>query len=76
MNNDHLNDWIAAIRSRKPPICDVEIGAHTTNLCNLVNLAYYHGHPMKWDPAQESFVGGTGDSAWLDVPRRAPWKLS
>jgi predicted dehydrogenase len=75
-SNDHLSDWLTAVRSRKPPICDVGTGASTANLCNLVNLAYYHGQPMKWDPARETFLGGTGDESWLDVPHRAPWKLA
>jgi predicted dehydrogenase len=71
---DHLSDWLTAVRSRKKPICDVEIGASTANLCNLVNLAYYHGQTMKWDPARQEFVGGTGDKDWLDIPHRTPWQ--
>jgi predicted dehydrogenase len=74
-SGDHLGDWLGAIRSRKPPICDVEVGARTAGLCNLVNLAYYHGQRMKWDPARERFADGTGNDAWLDVPHRAPWRL-
>ena len=74
-SRDHLSDWLDAIRSRKPPICDVETGARTATVCHLVNLAYYNGQPMKWDPAREVFTGGTGDAAWLDVPHRAPWKV-
>jgi hypothetical protein len=70
---DHLDDWLTATRSRKPPICDVETGARTANVCNLVNLAYYYGQPMKWDPSRETFVGGTGDASWLDVAHRTPW---
>ena len=23
-----------------------------------------------------TFLGGTGDESWLDVPHRAPWKLA
>ena len=75
-SDDHLSDWLTAIRSRKQPICDVGIGASTANLCNLVNLAYYHGQPMKWDPARERFTGGTGDESWLDVPHREQWKVA
>jgi hypothetical protein len=75
-SSDHLSDWLTAIRSRKPPICDVEIGASTANLCNLVNLAYYHGQSLKWDPAGERFTNGTGDEGWLDVAHRAPWKMA
>jgi len=74
-STDHQSDWLAAIRARKKPICDVETGARTATVCHLVNLAYYHGQPMKWSPAREKFVGGTGDEGWLDVSQRTPWKL-
>jgi hypothetical protein len=30
---------------------------------------------MKWDPAKEHFIGGTGNPKWLDVAYREPWKL-
>ena len=73
---DHLGDWFTAIRTRKKPICDVETGARTANVCNLVNLAYYHGKPMKWNPSREKFLDGTGDPDWLDVSYRDPWKLA
>jgi len=72
---DHASDWLTAVRSRRQPICDVETGARTLTVCHLVNLGYYHGQTMKWDSARETFVSGTGEEAWLDVPHRAPWKL-
>ena len=72
-SNDHASDWISAMRNRTQPICDVEVGARTLAVCHLVNLGYYHGQRMKWDPAQECFVEGQGESQWLDVPHRAPW---
>ena len=75
-SDDHLNDWLGAIRSRKQPVCDVETGARTASVCNLVNLAYYHGKPMKWNPSHEKFIGDTGDASWIDVPHRAPWKVA
>jgi hypothetical protein len=52
------------------------VGAHTVIVCHLVNLAYYHGQEMKWDPKKASFVGGTGDASWLDVPHREPWTVA
>jgi predicted dehydrogenase len=75
-SGNHLVDWLLCMRDRKKPICDVEIGARTVSVCHLVNLAYYHGQKMKWDPAKEQFAEGTGDSRWLDVPHRGPWKIS
>jgi len=75
-SDDHKADWLSCIRSRKEPICDVEIGAHTVIVCHLVNLAYYHGQKMKWDPKTFQFTDGTGDKNWLEVSYRGPWKLS
>ena len=75
-SSDHRADWINSIRTRKPPICDVEVGARTVSVCHLVNLAYYHGKPIKWDPKREQFTDGTGDPKWLDVPHRTPWEIS
>ena len=75
-SDDHKGDWLACIRSRKQPICDVEVGARTVTVCHLVNLAYYHGQKLKWDPKKEQFVDGTGNKEWLNVPHRGPWKVA
>jgi predicted dehydrogenase len=75
-SRDHKGDFLDCIKSRKPPIADVEVGARTVSVCHLVNLAYFHHQLMKWDPKKEQFVGGTGDPKWLDVPYRGPWRVS
>lgn len=75
-SDNHLTDWLKSIRTRKPPICDVEVGARTVTICHLVNLAYYHGQRMKWDPAKEQFTGGTGDPKWLTRDYRGAWKVA
>jgi len=75
-SSNHLSDFLNSMRTRKPPICDVEIGARTAAVCNLVNLAYYHGKPLKWDPAKEQFTGGTGDPKWLRYDYRQPWNVA
>lgn len=73
---DHLGDWLRSMHTRKPPICDVEIGQRSATACNLINLAYFHGKILRWDPATEQFTGGTGDPQWLTREYRAPWKLA
>jgi len=75
-SNSHSSDWLTCIKTRKTPICDVEVGARTVTVCHLVNLAYYHGQKLKWDPEKNQFSGGTGNKDWLDVPHRDPWKLA
>jgi hypothetical protein len=40
-----------------------------------VNLAYWHGQKLKWDPKKWEFVDGAGDNAWRDRPRREGYQL-
>ena len=75
-SSNHLADWLNSMRTRKAPICDVEAGQRTATICNLVNLAYYHGQLLKWDPKKEDFTGGTGKHDWLGREYREPWKLA
>lgn len=72
-SKNHLEDFLNCVRSRQKPICDVEVGARTVSVCHLVNLAYYHGEKLKWNPRSEKFTGGTGNKEWLNVPHRDQW---
>lgn len=75
-STDHKGDFLDAIKSRKRPIADVEIGARTVTGCHLINLAYYHGQKIQWDPAKNNFAGGTGDASWLTREYRGEWKVA
>ena len=75
-SKNHQIDFLNSIKTRQKPICDVEIGARTVSVCHLVNLAYYHGKKLNWNPKSEKFTGGTGNKAWLDVPHREPWTVA
>lgn len=74
-SDNHTRNWLDCMRSRKKPICDVEIGARSVTICHLVNMAYWHRERMTWNPHENEFMGNTGDPDWLDVPYRTPWKL-
>jgi predicted dehydrogenase len=76
VSNDHHADWLGAIRSRKDPVCPVEVGASTVDACHLLNFAYLHGKKLQWDAKAHQFTGGTGDPAWLRREYRGAWKLS
>jgi predicted dehydrogenase len=71
----HLRDWLNCIRSRRSPICDIEIGARSVTVCHLGNLAYWNHRRLRWDPAAWRFVGDDGDSRWLDRERRPGYQL-
>jgi predicted dehydrogenase len=71
----HRDDWLQCIRTKQKPVCDVDVGAGSVTVCHLVNLAYWHGQKLKWDAKKWEFVGGAGDNAWLDRPRRKGYEL-
>jgi predicted dehydrogenase len=74
-SSNHLQDWLDCVRSRKLPICDVEIGCRSVTVCHLGNLAYWNHRRLKWDPAKEQFIGDNEANTWLDRARRGPWKV-
>ena len=74
-SSNHQRDWLDCVRSRKRPLCDVEIGARSVTVCHLGNLAYWNHTKLKWDPKEWKFVDGAGDDKWLDRERRDPWQL-
>ncbi len=75
-STDHKQDFLDAIKKRSKPICDVEIGARSVTACHLLNFAYYHGQKFQWNPATNTFAGGTGDAKWLTRDYRGAWKVA
>jgi len=70
----HHQDWLNCIRTRRKPICDVEIGVRSVTVCHLGNIAIRTGRKLRWDPAKEQF-GEAEMNRWLHRPYRAPWHL-
>src|SRR6185295_4095179 len=56
VSNDHMGNFFDCIRTRKPPICEAEIGHRSVSLCHLGVIALRLGRKLKWDAAKESFV--------------------
>jgi predicted dehydrogenase len=68
-----IQDWLNCIRSRKQPICPVEVGARSVAVCHLGNIMYLHreelgGNSLKWNPAKWEFVGNDEANRWQDYP--------
>jgi predicted dehydrogenase len=71
----HQRDWLNCVRSRKRPICDVEIGARSVTVCHLGNLAYWNHRKLRWDPKEWHFIDDAEANKWLDRERREGYQL-
>ena len=75
-SRQHLRDFVECVASRKKPICHESVGGRTAICCHLMNLSYYHGQALRWDPAKNVFADGTGDASWLTRDYRGPWNVA
>lgn len=74
-STDHAQDFLDAIRSRKKPIANEQVGGKSALDCHLMNISYRHNTGFDWDPAGRQFASGTGDPAWLTKPYRKGYAL-
>jgi predicted dehydrogenase len=75
VSKNHIDDWYGCIKSRKLPICDVEIGHRSATVCHLGSLAMRTGRGLKWDPKTEKLSGNDEAAKMLMYDYRPPWKL-
>ena len=73
-SDDHYEDWINAIKKRTQPICDAETGHRSSSVCNLANIAYQIGRPLRWDPEKEKFAKNKDANRLLGYKPRKGYK--
>ncbi len=74
-NTDHRGDFLNCVRSRKRPICDVEIGCSSVTICLLGEIVTRLNRPLKWDPKRWRFVNDREAESLVSRPMRSPWVL-
>lgn len=74
-SDDHMQNWLDCIRSRKRPVADVEIGHRSATVCHLGNIARWVGRRLRWDPVAECFPEDAEANRYLDRPRRKGFEL-
>jgi predicted dehydrogenase len=78
VSNDHRGNLFECMRTRKDPICAVEIGHRSASVCHLGAIALRTGKALQWDPEKEIFVGEHAAEANTYVARemRKPYDYS
>lgn len=72
---NHYQDFLEAMRTRKAPICDVETGHRTATVCNIGNIAYKLQRPLYWDPEKERFKKDAEANKLLKRKMKKEWKV-
>ncbi|MFO0818261.1 MAG: Gfo/Idh/MocA family oxidoreductase [Pirellulales bacterium] len=75
VSGNHHKNFLECIKTRKLPICDVEIGHRSASACHLGNIAIRTGRKIRWDSAKEQILDDSEAAAMLERAYRAPWKL-
>jgi predicted dehydrogenase len=73
--DEHHNNWLDCIKSRKRCVADIETGHRSATVCHLGNIAMRLGRRLEWDPEKEEFAGDAVANVLRDKPFRAPWRL-
>ncbi len=71
----HMQDWLDAMRSRKMPLADVEIGHRSISVCHIANITRQLGRKLHWNPEAEHFTGDAEANDYLTRTRRKGYEL-
>jgi hypothetical protein len=74
-SNDHRQNWLDSIISRRPPICPATVGARTFDVCSLAGIAERLNRPIRWNPEKREITGDPEASRFADYTRRAGYPL-
>ena len=72
-SQDHMGNFFDSLKSRKPPICEAEIGHRSATVCHLGVISLRLGRKLQWNPQAERFVGDDEANRWLTRELRKPW---
>ncbi|MEO7318481.1 MAG: hypothetical protein ABIZ56_05785 [Chthoniobacteraceae bacterium] len=73
VSTNHMGNFFDCIRSRKPPICDAEIGHRSVSVCHLAGIAIRLGRKLTWNPANEQLANDSEANARLTREQRKPF---
>lgn len=74
MGTLHMANFLEAVRTRQPALCQPEDAYQSTATVQLAMIAYHAGAKLTWDAAGEQITGNPAAAKLLKRDYRAPWK--
>lgn len=74
-SNNHYQNFIDAVKSRKPPVSTLEDAVRSDLISQLCNIAVRVKRKITWDPKQATIVGDAEAARLMHRDMRAPWSL-
>ena len=75
VSRNHMLNFQECMRSRKDPICPVEVGHRSNSVCVLHHIAMKLARKLRWDPTAERFANDDEANKLLDYTHREPWVI-
>ncbi len=75
-SDDHRANFMECIRTRKPPISNINALVHVITLPITALIAYQLGRKLKFDPKERRFIGDDEANRLASQPYRYPWTLT
>jgi predicted dehydrogenase len=72
---EHQANFVACIKSRATPNCDIEEGHRSAMLCHLANIAQRVGRTIRFQATDESIPDDAQAARLLSRTYRDPWSL-
>ncbi len=70
VSDDHMGNFFDCIRTRKDPICSVEVGHRSVSVCHIGAISLRLGRPVRWDPKGQTFPGDRDAERWVAREQR------
>src|SRR6185437_6854576 len=67
-------DFIESIRTKRRPVCDIEIGHRATSAALLGMISLKLGRSVRWDGEKQMILDDPQATELLRRPYRGPWK--
>jgi predicted dehydrogenase len=74
-SDSHSGNFLECVKSRKQPICNIQVAHRAASLMLLGGIAKLHKKPLVWDPQEEIVTNDATANAFLKLDTREEWAI-